>query len=45
MNVSTAFNSLFNAEYSQEYVGTSTLLEITQVSMCSSFAVIALVIL
>ncbi|KAF3590267.1 hypothetical protein DY000_02022198 [Brassica cretica] len=30
MNVSTAFNSLFNAEYSREYVGTSTLLEITQ---------------
>lgn len=30
MNVSTAFNSLFNAEYSRKYVGTSTLLEITQ---------------
>ncbi|RID53003.1 hypothetical protein BRARA_G00432 [Brassica rapa] len=30
MNVSTAFNSLFNAEYSREYVGTSMLLEITQ---------------
>ncbi|KAF8081591.1 hypothetical protein N665_0876s0009 [Sinapis alba] len=30
MNVSTAFNSLFNAEYSRKYVDTSTLLEITQ---------------
>ncbi|VVA98365.1 unnamed protein product [Arabis nemorensis] len=30
MNVSIAVNSLFNAEYSQKYVGTNTLLEITQ---------------
>ncbi|CAA7023675.1 unnamed protein product [Microthlaspi erraticum] len=30
MNVSVAFNSLFNAEYSRKYVGSSTLLEITQ---------------
>uniref|UniRef100_A0A1J3EBD6 Knl1 C-terminal RWD domain-containing protein n=1 Tax=Noccaea caerulescens TaxID=107243 RepID=A0A1J3EBD6_NOCCA len=30
MNVSIAFNSLFNAEYSRKYVGSSTLLEITQ---------------
>ncbi|KAJ0230034.1 Uncharacterized protein HA466_0311290 [Hirschfeldia incana] len=30
MNVSTAFKSLLSAEYSRKYVGTSTLLEITQ---------------
>ncbi|KFK31796.1 hypothetical protein AALP_AA6G160100 [Arabis alpina] len=30
MNVSIAFNSLFNAEYSHKYVGSNTLLEITQ---------------
>ncbi|ESQ37036.1 hypothetical protein EUTSA_v10002382mg [Eutrema salsugineum] len=30
MNVSVAFNSLFNAEYPPKYVGSNTLLEITQ---------------
>lgn len=36
MNVSIAFNSLFNAEYSRKYVGSSTLWEITQVGFCPS---------